>query len=123
MNVVIRRTAAAVRRHWLITNVLVIGVMLRVAVQIAYWPALLYIDSIRYLYAEPGWAMSGAGGQPAGIRATCFLVTSTALPLLFGADIVEFSRRYQLPGLVTLPLAGALGISALTSRPRGRSRG
>ena len=55
MNVVILRTAAAARRHRLFTSVLLIGVALRVAVQIAYSPALLYIDSVRYLYAESNW--------------------------------------------------------------------
>ncbi len=55
MNVLIRRAARAARRHWLITSVLLIGVMLRVAVQIAYWPALLFVDSVRYLYAESSW--------------------------------------------------------------------
>jgi hypothetical protein len=33
----------------LITSVLLVGMMLRVAVQISYWPALLFVDSVRYL--------------------------------------------------------------------------
>ena len=65
-----------------------------------------------------------ASAHPAGLRAACFLVIATGLALLVGADIVEFSWRYQLPGLVTLPLAGALGLTVLTSRSRRRpSRG
>jgi hypothetical protein len=55
VNVAVRRAAAAARRHWLITTLLVLAAALRVAVQFAYWPALLYIDSVRYLYAQPGW--------------------------------------------------------------------
>ncbi len=61
---------------------------------------------------------ASAPPPPAVLRAACFLVTATAILPLLGADIVEFSWRYQLPGLVTLPLAGALGFTALTNRPR-----
>ena len=39
----------------------------------------------------------------------CILVTGLAAAALLGADLYEFSWRYQLPALVTLPLAGALG--------------
>jgi glycosyltransferase involved in cell wall biosynthesis len=42
-----------------------------------------------------------------------------ALVLLGGAAGFEFSWRYQLPGLVFLPLAGAIGFTALTRRERG----
>ncbi len=55
MNVVILRAVGTARRHWLFTSALIIGVALRVVVQVAYWPALLYIDSVRYLYAESNW--------------------------------------------------------------------
>jgi hypothetical protein len=40
----------AVREHWLLLIFLTIGLVLRILVQIAYRPALLYIDSFRYLY-------------------------------------------------------------------------
>jgi len=33
--------------------------------------------------------------------------------VLLGADLYEFSWRYQLPALVTLPVAGAFGVTAL----------
>ena len=39
----------------------------------------------------------------------CILVTGLAAAALLGADLYEFSWRYQLPALVTLPLAGAAG--------------
>lgn len=43
------------RRHWLLALLLAAGLVLRVLVQIAYRPALMYIDSIKYLYgAYPG---------------------------------------------------------------------
>src|SRR6201994_2803885 len=48
-----RRAAAAwlrrARRHWLLTGLLVAGLALRVITQLAYRPALLYIDSPKYL--------------------------------------------------------------------------
>jgi hypothetical protein len=40
------------------------------------------------------------------------LATGLALTAAAGADLYEFSWRYQLPLLVTLPLAGALGAAA-----------
>jgi hypothetical protein len=46
--------AAAVRRHWLLALLLTAGLVLRVLVQIAYRPALLYIDSYKYLYRSDG---------------------------------------------------------------------
>lgn len=42
----------------------------------------------------------------------CLLATGLALITAGGADLYEFSWRYQLPLLVTLPLAGALGAIA-----------
>jgi len=46
-------------------------------------------------------------------RLGCLLTTGLAVTVLLGADLYEFSWRYQLPALVTLPLAGALGATAL----------
>ncbi len=85
MNAFIRRAAAAARRHWLITSVVVIGVLLRVAVQIAYWPALLYIDSVRYLYAESNW-------DPLGYLAVLW-------PLLHVGGLALVSGAQHLLGL------------------------
>jgi hypothetical protein len=50
----------------------------------------------------------------------CLLVTGCAVAVLLGADLYEFSWRYQLPALVTLPVAGALGIVAVTRYIRAR---
>jgi len=38
--------------------------------------------------------------------------------VLLGADLYEFSWRYQLPALVTLPVAGAFGVTALVRTAR-----
>ena len=40
--------------------------------------------------------------------------------MLLGADLYEFSWRYQLPALITLPIAGAFGATALVRRIRAR---
>ncbi len=50
-----RRLGAVLGRHWLISLLLLAGLVLRVLALIAYRPALLYIDSLKYLYgAWPG---------------------------------------------------------------------
>ncbi len=49
------RLAAGLRRHWLMVILLAAGLALRAATQLAYRPALVYIDSIKYLFgAYPG---------------------------------------------------------------------
>jgi hypothetical protein len=44
-----RRLRLGARRHWVFLVVLGIGLVLRVVTQVAYRPALLFIDSYRYL--------------------------------------------------------------------------
>jgi hypothetical protein len=61
-----------------------------------------------------GWAQ--AGDQP--LAAASALVTLSAVAVLAGADFYEFSWRYQLPALVLLPLAGALGSTVIARRVR-----
>lgn len=109
MNVDIRRRAGvfgalarAARRHWLFTSVFVIGVALRAAVQIAYWPALLYIDSVRYLYAESNW-------DPLG-----YLIVAWPLLKLGGLALVSVVQHL-------LGLAMAAGIYRVALR-RGAAR-
>jgi hypothetical protein len=41
------------------------------------------------------------------------LITGCAVAVLLGADLYEFSWRYQLSALVTLPVAGAFAVTAL----------
>jgi len=52
----------------------------------------------------------------------CLLITGCAVAVLLGADLYEFSWRYQLPALVTLPIAGALGATALARHFRAPRR-
>ena len=49
-------------------------------------------------------------------RPAAFLLVGMAITLMGMAAAFEFSWRYQLPGLVLYPLAGALAITALTSK-------
>ena len=49
----------------------------------------------------------------------CLLFTATAVVVLLAQDLVEFSWRYQLPAVITLPPAGILGLSALLALRRG----
>ncbi|HEV2375966.1 MAG TPA: hypothetical protein VGS19_27835 [Streptosporangiaceae bacterium] len=49
------RAVAVARQHWLVCVLLGIGLVLRVLAQVAYRPALVYVDSLKYLYgASPG---------------------------------------------------------------------
>src|SRR5689334_10989804 len=54
--------AGLARRHWLLAILLLAGLALRVAAQVAYRPALLYIDTIKYL--SGAWPAS----DPLGYR-------------------------------------------------------
>jgi hypothetical protein len=76
---------------------------------------------------------AGLGGSLSGLRrrgpvrgtfraadtelaAACVLVTLAAVVLLASSDAFEFSWRYQLPAVILLPLAGALGVTAVAAR-------
>ncbi|MQA95148.1 MAG: hypothetical protein GEV11_11070 [Streptosporangiales bacterium] len=54
------------------------------------------------------------------LRSTAFLFAATGAGVLLIAAVFQFSWRYQLPGVVILPVAGALGLTALLRRvPEG----
>ncbi len=57
-----------------------------------------------------------------GLALACLLITGTAVAVLLGADLYEFSWRYQLPALITLPIAGAFGATALARHIRAGRR-
>lgn len=60
-------------------------------------------------------AMFGVGrARRSGLRAACALSTLCGLSVVLAADLFHFSWRYQLPALALAPLAGALGLTALT---------
>ena len=61
-----------------------------------------------------------------GQRATataCLLAFLSAAAVLLASDLFEFSWRYQLPALVTLPPAGALGITVIIGYATARAPG
>lgn len=48
-------SVALVRTHWLLSALVAIGLVLRILAVVAYHPALIYVDSLKYLYnAAPG---------------------------------------------------------------------
>ena len=73
--------------------------------------------------------LAGIGGiftfrrrRDSGPALACLLITGCAVAVLLGADLYEFSWRYQLPALVTLPVAGAFGVTALVGFFQARAR-
>ena len=71
--------------------------------------------------------LAGIGGiftfrrrRDSGPALACLLITGCAVAVLLGADLYEFSWRYQLPALVTLPVAAAFGVTALVKFFRAR---
>ena len=59
------------RRHWLVSALLAAGLALRLLTQVAYHPALIYVDSLKYLYgvypgADPLGYTVAAAADPAG---------------------------------------------------------
>jgi hypothetical protein len=58
-------------------------------------------------------ANTEAGAEVSGLGFACLLILTEAVGVLLISDMFEFSWRYQLPVLVTLPPAGALGGWAL----------
>jgi hypothetical protein len=65
-------------------------------------------------------ARRARGTRTRQLALACLLMTAAAVTVLVGPDVLEFSWRYQLPALITLPPAGALGIAALLSAWRAR---
>lgn len=79
------------RRHWLFTIVFCAGLSLRILTQVAYSPALVYIDSYRYLHGDSSldplgylvllWPLQRAGGLAAVAAAQHILGLTMALSL------------------------------------------
>jgi hypothetical protein len=70
---------------------------------------------------EAGTSPEGGTSQDIQLMAAgTALATLTAVCVVLGSDVYEFSWRYQLPALVTLPLAGVLGGTLIAGRLRAR---
>ncbi|WP_344843454.1 glycosyltransferase family 2 protein [Kribbella ginsengisoli] len=66
-------------------------------------------------------AVAGVGrARQSGLRAAALLPAAAGVILLLGSAAFEFSWRYQLPGLVFFPLAGALGLRAILGKDQAR---
>jgi hypothetical protein len=101
------------REHWLLAILLAAGLVLRVLAQLAYRPALIYVDTLKYLYnAYPGSDPVGYKGPLAAILAVGDLGTVTAVQHLLGlamavAIYVTLIRRgtaHWLAALATAPV-------------------
>jgi hypothetical protein len=97
-----RRGMLLARHHWLLTLLLAAGLALRVMAQIAYRPALFYIDSLKYLY-------HAGGADPVGYR-----VLLKPLLLVGNLDLVAAVQHL-------LGLAMAITLAAVLVR-RGAPR-
>jgi hypothetical protein len=62
------------------------------------------------------------GERSHGLALACLLFTATAATVLLAPDVFEFSWRYQLPAIVTLPAAGVLGVAAWLGRRQERGQ-
>jgi hypothetical protein len=79
------------RRHWLFMIVFCAGLLLRILTQVAYSPALVYIDSYRYLHGDSSldplgylallWPLQRAGGLAAVAAAQHILGLAMAVSL------------------------------------------
>ncbi|QNE19819.1 glycosyltransferase family 2 protein [Kribbella qitaiheensis] len=66
-------------------------------------------------------AAAGLGrARQSRLRAAALLPAASGIVLLLGSAAFEFSWRYQLPGLVLFPLAGAIGLTAILGRDQAR---
>jgi len=97
-----RQLPALARRNWLMTALLVAGLVLRVLAQITYRPALLYIDTLKYLYnAWPGTDPLGYKGVLKAILLVGNLQWVTAIQhvvgLGMGVAIYAVLRRRGVP--------------------------
>ena len=117
------------RVHWLVA-----GFLRFYQLRGGYTPGpLLAIAAIAGLIGSAGllrrrrrtaWAGDQATAPDYHAALACFLVFTAAVAVLLTSDLFEFSWRYQLPALITLPPAGALGIGvilAAISRGRGKA--
>jgi hypothetical protein len=98
--------------HGPVINRRLAQVLRRYQLSVGYTPGpVLLACVILALVAGFGVGRARRSGQ----QLACLLWLAVGLGLLFTADLYQFSWRYQLPALVTIPPAAALALSALTS--------
>ena len=111
-----RRSPALAREHWLLTVLLAAGLVLRVLAQVAYRPALFYIDSMKYLFgAYPG-------NDPPGYQILIKPVLDVADPSLVAAFQHGVGLAIAVLLYVVLLRRGApRWLAALATAPIGRA--
>ena len=87
-------------------------VLRRYQLSLGYTPGPVLLACV-ILALAAGFGVGRA--RHSGQQLACLLWLAAGLGLLLAADLYEFSWRYQLPALVTIPPAAALALSALTS--------
>jgi len=93
------------------------GLLRHYQLSVGYTPGpVLLACVILALVAGLGVGRARHSGQ----RLACLLWLAAGLGVLLAAGLYEFSWRYQLPALVTIPPAAALALSALTSPREAR---
>jgi hypothetical protein len=66
-----------IRRHWIASALIGIGVVLRVLTEIAYHPAIIYIDTLKYLY--DAWPGSDPVGYKVPLKLILFVTGSLSM--------------------------------------------
>ena len=106
------RALAVLRRHWLFAALLTAGLVLRILVMAAYHPALIYVDTLKYLYG------ASPGSEPFGYTVTLKIVLAVG-------DLGTVAALQHLLGLamavtlyvVLLPRGVPRWLAALTTAP------
>ncbi len=79
-----------------------------------YTPGPLFLLSVAAgLLGSLAVARRRATAAQRATATACLLVFTAGAAVLLGSDVFQFSWRYQLPALVTLPPAGALGLTVI----------
>jgi hypothetical protein len=104
---------AVLRRHWLAVALLAAGLVLRLLAQLAYRPALFYIDTTRYLYNAEGMDPVGYKGPLRAILLAANFDAVAAVQHLLGlamavAIYVLLLRRGTPRWLAALAIAPVL---------------
>jgi len=105
---------AVLRRHWLISVLLGAGLLLRAASEIAYRPALIYVDTLKYLYG------ASPGADPLGYKAVLLAIGNLAivavaqhlLGLAVGALIYAVLLRRGVPRWLAAVAVGPVLLDA-----------
>ena len=86
-----------------------------------YTPGPLYLVFVLAGLAGSVLVLARRRGERShGLALACLLLTATAATVLLAPDVFEYSWRYQLPAIVTLPAAGVLGVAAWLGRRQER---